>query len=611
MNLKKGEFANLLLQIESKQSILTVKLNEKTLLDIDLEIIKDKLDIAKSTNQSTIDLDNQLAQKQNEVNTKQSEINSVQAEMDIINKNILSFQSLISIENNFTKELINERSLYIHEGTWQNENITVDKDLYDEAIKQFESIKKPQTVIEIDVVNFLEVIEERRNWNKLSIGDIVIIEYEQFNIHVQAKIIQINYDYTGQSIKLTITDLKEVLSNQEKFIREHYSNISSSKKVDMSNAKWNDTIDKLGEVNDIINGEWEANLKRVVGGVNESITFDRRGLIARNPDFPNDILILQAGSLAISNDNSKTWKTAVNTRGVVAERIFGKLLAGVNLTIENDSGLYTINSDGFTIKNGAIKIEGGLPKDQLDPSFADGLVSQGKLYNGIKIDTSEGFTVTRSDDRVKAIFNATDGLKFQVKEGTQWKDKLYYDVSTSNLVIEGEINARGLKVHGKNVLTTDDKIDGSFISSISTDQLNAGSAKITTAMIETLEVGRNVIFGSNVTMSWGQIYNPPTAEQLGGISANSPRLTYIDAYGLYTGTVTAEKLRGTYIQGIDWMSNSDITPFNVYIGSTSNLAMQIYYDSLNMYRQGTRYFRVDPSGIWHNGQPLSSVATFG
>jgi hypothetical protein len=236
---------------------------------------------------------------------------------------------------------------------------------------------------------------------------------------------------------------------------------------------------------------------------------------------------------------------------IVGERIFGKIIAGVNLTIENDSGKYRFDSSGFTIDGGSITIIGGLPPSQLDPAFKDSLVELNKDYsNGVRIDTVQGIVVTRSDDRVKSIFNATDGIKIQVKEGSNWTDKFYFDATTGNLNIDGVVNARDLKVNGQSVLTADKlKINGGAIDKIKVEQLDASTAKITTAMIETLEVGRNVVMGANATISWSQVSNKPfipqTASDVGALPANSPKLTYIDAYGVYTGTVQANNIVGS------------------------------------------------------------------
>ncbi|PLR72330.1 phage tail spike protein [Bacillus sp. UMB0728] len=604
---KQGQFKTLLERLESKQAQVTLLQNEITLLEIDLEIIEDRLQVAKSQGNDTSSIEQEKSAKQSQINSKQSTLNGLNTELNSINSDIQQLQDDIALEKVFSPQLLKERNKYIIEATWENEYISDEQELYDEAVKQFENMKKPKTLLEVDIVNFLEVLEEKRNWDKLSIGDDIFVHYEQFNLDVLAKIITIDYDYSNQSIKLTIANVREIEDDEEKFIKQLYSSISTSKKVDMSETKWNNTSDKLGEINDIINNQWDANAREISFGVNNSITMSRRGLMIESSDNPNNVLIAQNGILAISNDKGNSWKQAITASGIVGERIFGKLIAGVNLVVENDSGKYRMDSNGFTIEGGSLKIIGGLPKDQLDPSFADELVVRGKTYNGVTISTEEGLVVTRSDERVKATFNATDGLKFSVKRGTQYVDALYYDPVSANLNVDGVINARDLKVQGKSVLTADQlQIDGRNINYITTNQLVAGTAKIGKAMIE-----EGIFMSPTSVISWGQIGDKPTVEQLGGVSNTSSRFTYIDQNGVYSGTISADKIVGGTITGIDWMSNHHTTPFNIYIGSKSDKAMEVYYDSLNLYRQGSRYFRVDPTGVYHNGQPLNSVAVFG
>jgi hypothetical protein len=124
------------------------------------------------------------------------------------------------------------------------------------------------------------------------------------------------------------------------------------------------------------------------------------------------------------------------------------------------------------------------------------------------------------------------------------------------------------------------------------------------------------------SLSWGQIgdrpFIPQTAEDLGALRENDPQLTYIDAYGVYTGTISANNIyggtisgdliNGGTIRGADWMSASMSTPFRVYIGEASYLAMQVFSDAMNLLNNGSVYFRVDTNGGTLNGEKLATQA---
>src|SRR5690606_35537052 len=111
---------------------------------------------------------------------------------------------------NFTPEQLQELNMFIIEEEFIDDRFIDDKDLYEEAKKRFDEVKIPQLNIKIDIVNFLEILEEQRNWNQLYLGDKVIVKYEPFNLKVEAKIIEIEYDYENGDINLTIANFKDL-----------------------------------------------------------------------------------------------------------------------------------------------------------------------------------------------------------------------------------------------------------------------------------------------------------------------------------------------------------------------------------------------------------------
>ena len=59
-------------------------------------------------------------------------------------------------------------------------------------------------------------------------------------------------------------------------------------------------------------------------------------------------------------------------------------------------------------------------------------------------------------------------------------------------------------------------------------------------------VSHNVQMSENAKISWSQVsdkpYIPQTASDIGALPNNSPRLTHIDANGIYTGTISANQI---------------------------------------------------------------------
>jgi phage minor structural protein len=303
--------------------------------------------------------------KQAQINAKQAEINDILNQIQSIDTQIQNLKNELAIENNFTPELIQERNQYIIERVWTDENYIDAKELYDDAIKKFEELKSPKMQFNIDIVNFMEILEEQRNWNKLSIGDTITIKYEKFNVNIKAMVTEIHYN--DGNLSLTITNIQN-LNNEDNLLKMLYSSYSTSTSVDMSKYKWNNASNEVKNINNILNNDWDAAQRRIIAGANESVEVSRRGIIIKNPNFPDEMLIAQAGVLALSKDGGKTWQTAITPDGVVAERLIGKILSGQNLIIENESGKYTLDANGLTIDGGSLFITNGLPESQIDPN---------------------------------------------------------------------------------------------------------------------------------------------------------------------------------------------------------------------------------------------------
>jgi phage minor structural protein len=407
---KKGEFDTYVADKESKQETLTTLENDMSTLETEMWTIEDNLVIAKANGDDTTLLEQEKANKQAEIDTKQTEIDLVNTDIATIDNNIATLQSELAIENNFTADQIKERNMFIIESEWSDENYIDSKMLYTDAQKFFEILKQPQTVINMDIVNFLNVIEEQRNWDKLSLGDTITIQHERLGIDVQAKIIEIQFDYESDGIRLTIANVKDIQTDKEKFIKSLYRSISTSTSVDMNKYKWDLVSEVDATVNDLINNEWDANKQRIIAGTNESVEISRRGILIKNPDDPLNFLIANHSILSITNDGGLTWKHAITPTGIIGDRIVGRVLIGQNLFIENESGKFTFDQNGATIDGASFQLIGG--------------------QNGVSIDADTGFKVVKSDNTARTLISATEGIKIQksTDNGVTWTDSLYVNI---------------------------------------------------------------------------------------------------------------------------------------------------------------------------------------
>src|SRR5690606_725099 len=123
---------------------------------------------------------------------------------------------------------------------------------------------------------------------------------------------------TGEA-SLVIANTKDILNETEELLQLLYNNASATSIIQNSKYKWDKINAVEREVNAIITQEWDANKNKIIAGVNNTIEVGNRGIIIKNPDFPDEVVIMQSGIIALSKDGGETWKTAVKPDGIVAE----------------------------------------------------------------------------------------------------------------------------------------------------------------------------------------------------------------------------------------------------------------------------------------------------
>lgn len=360
------------------------------------------------------------------INELKKSLTSKDVQLKAVATELSYIHDLISVASNFSDELIKERDRYIFEEYWVEDNHVNPKELYEDALEQFKKINKPSTTMNIDIINFLNMVGEVRNWLKLTIGSKLRVMYEKLNIRSESILIGIDYDFENNSINLTVSDTSDLMTDEERLVKMIYASSSSSNYLALKKFIYDDAVNKSNAVQQLLDETWDANLRRIVAGVDESVEISKRGIIIRNPMYPDHILVAQAGVIAISDDNGMSFKNALTTEGLIAERILGQVIIGERVWIEDDNGIVTIKGDqieikdnysdprvtmgqyeagkyGIKVENGALEIVGGLKKNQLSPEAL--LAMEGSLSDKIG-----GFT--------------TDLIAFRARVSETFKDAI-------------------------------------------------------------------------------------------------------------------------------------------------------------------------------------------
>jgi hypothetical protein len=253
---------------------------------------------------------------------------------------------------------------------------------------------------------------------------------------------------------------------------------------------------------------------------------------------------------------------------IVGERVYGKIISGVNLTIENESGMFTFDQNGLRILGTALTIEGGLNESHLEDGLLDGFVEQDKDYtNGIRMDSVNGIIVTKKDgsnnELARTVMNATQGITIQKKELGSWVDKFYVDTD-GNLTAE-DLIARKLIIRdsggitlinadtktidftGFNVITgKEDVLKGVVVKNAS----NETTFNVTPEGLVTVSGSIQMLAGS--VIDWNTIVSPaydqiqgikPPADADNTSTVVGDKLTQITSTGVYTGDLTATQIK--------------------------------------------------------------------
>jgi len=321
----KGNFTTYLSNLNAFRETLITKSTELTNLNTAMNIILNNLDIAQSTSADTTILLAQKVAQQVLIDAKQVEIDATNASIIDVNLQITNLQDTISIENNFTIEQIAERNYFIIEKEIANSNISDAQDLYDWGIKEFEKIKEPQISVTLDIINFLEVLEEQNNWNKLNLGDWCSVYYPKLNINIKCKIVEFTINYESASVSLTIANVTLVLSDEQKFYKNLYGAITTSTTVNNNVSQWNNIGSVKNSVSDILNNSWDSAKNAINSGVNQSVVMNSRGLTIYDSNDPNKFIRMTNGCIGLTQ-NSTDFKTAITPSGSVLEYIKFKII---------------------------------------------------------------------------------------------------------------------------------------------------------------------------------------------------------------------------------------------------------------------------------------------
>lgn len=397
---KNGQFATYLNQLDAKKVELANKTNnELAPLLNELVIIEDAIDVAiKSSNTSNIDLsvlNGQKIDKQDEIDIVQLEIDQLNVEIDNLTDLINALGTELDRATFFGATLLKELDFFVKESTWSDTSYETSDDLWDEVPNIFMKINQPPIHIEVDSVDFTQLLEGQRNWRKFVLGDILNIEHTKFNFFIQLRLVGYSHDVDGHSLNLVFSS-KEGLDDPNHYLNELMKNaITAGTTLDMSKFKWDLSEKNNSEITQIINNAWDAAKNAVLAGANQDIVINDRGILLRDVTNENDQMRIINNVLAMTNNNWDTVNLAIVPGKIYADYLYGNIIAGAGLTIQTGDGSFLVDQNGVRISGTSLTIT----EDGSNYGFVDFIQKYGS-----------DFSVTISPT---APLNPTDGDLWQ------------------------------------------------------------------------------------------------------------------------------------------------------------------------------------------------------
>lgn len=308
----------------------------------------------------------QIMAKENEINEYIKTINAL-----IVNLRDFIGDSLYQQLGPFIREdTLTDDSFIVTNAMSDAEVLEMQKALLSHAYEELAKVSSPQYTLDVDLVNFTVNYDYKAFTDQLKMFNIVHISMDDPNEVMDVRLLKLHINWDDPSdFSATFSNkinLKETWSEYAE-IRKQAEDAST--KVDFSVGAWNKASATSVTMDKYMNSVLDAAKQQIVSNENNEIVIDQTGILAKKwlpekKSYDPAQLWITNNCIGITTDNWETVGMALGYvkvgndyfYGVVADKIFGRILMSKGLYIENASGTYAINDLGLTAQNGSYKV---------------------------------------------------------------------------------------------------------------------------------------------------------------------------------------------------------------------------------------------------------------
>jgi len=385
------------------------------------------------------DINVQIASKQAEIDSKQAEIDSVNVTIGVADINVIypvgsimaqltDINTYVSFTTNFTTVQQNELSSFIMGNTYNNENfVQTDimtqaeiqdqaQQLFDQATAVLAKISAPRYEFSVDAINFVFLQEFQTFITQIQLGCSITLELKEDTwIYPVLLGIDLNYD-DPTDFTLTFGNRLRLDDSSYEFSDLFGQTVNQGITTSFNSEQWGSWNNNYkDDVSTFITSSLDASKNSVISGSAQNVLINQNGIRVRSLMSGSNIynpeqLWINNGIIAFTKDNWNTASLALgkistssgSAYGLVGEVLVGRILAGNNLTITNDSNTFTVNGAGATLTNATL-------------------------------------TINKTSGNSKILLDPVNGIKIQGLSGGTWTDRFYAD-SAGNLTFKGALS---------------------------------------------------------------------------------------------------------------------------------------------------------------------------
>lgn len=415
------------------------------------EIKKEDGSLYQDIEETKAKIDELIAECQSKLDNEEVKKNNLQEELNALKQQIEDKQNTLLISKAFSDDELEELNLYIYEGDFKDEYVTITEDmdyskkfsqmktLYDRAESQLQKVSVPTQEFSIDVENFLFIKEFEHMSNQLETGCLINVAIDDNDV-AQLFLSNITVNYDDRSMSMTFGNRFNKFDPKSLF-NDMLGNISKSA----------NTLDFVKDViKPISNGEFDymkeaiqtsrnLTMQAALSSGDEEVTIDATGYTGKHRNADGSYEPLQVKivgkNIVFTDDAWETCKTAIGqiilsdgsiTYGINAETIIGDLLMGSSLRIlakdeygntkdllsvvdgKIETSISDINGNISEIKqtaDGINLIVKQISKQNEDGSYSVD-VDQVTTTTGYKFN-ADGLTIQKSGDEMKNLLDNT------------------------------------------------------------------------------------------------------------------------------------------------------------------------------------------------------------